>query len=300
MEVVEDFESRPHKAVSSLVEREEEIQEWNEQKLPKVLPGYSGGRLSGRSEEERGREEEEEEEDSRERPVRYETAQKKWLRAKAGVHEEAKSIAQRTLGQSVKQSWDCSQIENEEDEDEDWQKGDQMDMQWVDDEKLEEILERSRAEGSSVQAEVFQKVLELVVHERMSQCGKAKGLEEKKKLKGWSIEETKDKQRSSWEEDTEGMIDWRSMSQEEMDQCWKELAEKTEEEVLDKYKVEDNKRGASRGRGSPLGWRLVRRSKKYRIRKWREDCWARILALFRVKACSTCTTCMKIPRKKKR
>ena len=74
------------------------------------------------------------------------------------------------------------------------------------------------------------------------------------------------------------------MSQEEMDQCWKELAEKTEEEVLDKYKVEDNKRGASRGRGSPLEWRLVRRSKKYRIRKWREDCWARILALFRVKS----------------
>ena len=49
MEVVEDFESRPHKAVSFLVEREKEIQEWNEQKLPKVLPGYSGGRLPGRS-----------------------------------------------------------------------------------------------------------------------------------------------------------------------------------------------------------------------------------------------------------
>ena len=53
MEVVEDFESRPPKAVSFTVERETEIQEWNEQKLPKVLPGYNGGRLPGRLEGER-------------------------------------------------------------------------------------------------------------------------------------------------------------------------------------------------------------------------------------------------------
>ena len=45
MEVVEDFESRLHQAVSCPVEREREMQEWNEQKLPKALLGYSGGRL---------------------------------------------------------------------------------------------------------------------------------------------------------------------------------------------------------------------------------------------------------------
>ena len=49
MEVVEDFESRPHKAVSSVVESEKEIKEWSDQKLPKVLLCYSGGRLPGRS-----------------------------------------------------------------------------------------------------------------------------------------------------------------------------------------------------------------------------------------------------------
>ena len=48
---------------------------------------------------------------------------------------------------------------------------------------LEEILERRRAEGSSLQAEVLQKVPDLVVHERMSQGEKAKGIEEKKELK---------------------------------------------------------------------------------------------------------------------
>ena len=47
MKVVKDFESRPHKAVSSLVERGKERQEWNEQNLPKVLPGRSGRRLPG-------------------------------------------------------------------------------------------------------------------------------------------------------------------------------------------------------------------------------------------------------------
>ena len=74
MEVVED-ESRPHKAVSFVAKREKEIQEWNEQKLPKVLPGCSEGRLPWRSAKDRGREEEEEGKDSRERQVRYEIAQ---------------------------------------------------------------------------------------------------------------------------------------------------------------------------------------------------------------------------------
>ena len=49
------------------VKREKEIQEWTEQKLPKVLPGYSGGSLPGRSAKERGRGEEEEDETSKEK-----------------------------------------------------------------------------------------------------------------------------------------------------------------------------------------------------------------------------------------
>ena len=77
------------------------------------------------------------------------------------------------------------------------------------------------------------------------------------------------------------MIEWRSFSQEAMDPCWKNLAEKMEEVVLDKKEVEECKRGANRGRGSTLEWRRVRRIKKFRKRMWREDCWARIIALFR-------------------
>ena len=54
MKVVEDFESTPHKAAPFVVERDKEEQEWNEQRMQKVLPGYSGGRLPGRSAKERG------------------------------------------------------------------------------------------------------------------------------------------------------------------------------------------------------------------------------------------------------
>ena len=81
---------------------------------------------------------------------------------------------------------------------------------------------------------------------------------------------------SSWEEDTAEMIEWRSMSQKEMDQCWKELAGKMEEEVLNKYKVEDSKRGAYRGRGCSLCGKAG--STGYESG---EDCRARIFALFR-------------------
>ena len=107
----------------------------------------------------------------------------------------------------------------------------QMELQWDEDEKLEETLERRRMEGSSLQVDVMQKVPELVVHERMSQGEVHK---KKKKVKGWSTDEMKDKPSSSLEEDTGEMNEWRSTSQEEMDQGRKNLTEKIEDEVLDK------------------------------------------------------------------
>ena len=70
MKVVEDFESRPHKAVCFVVERGKDRQEWSKQKLPKVLPGYSGRMLPGSSTKEKGREEGEVNEGSRERRIK--------------------------------------------------------------------------------------------------------------------------------------------------------------------------------------------------------------------------------------
>ena len=81
------------------------------------------------------------------------------IHEKASAHDDAKATACRTAGQSVKQNWDCSQIENEEEEEEeDWKKENQMGVQWAEDEKLEESLERKRMEGTPLQADVMQKV----------------------------------------------------------------------------------------------------------------------------------------------
>ena len=137
--MVEDFESRPHRAVSYVVKKENEIQEWNEQKLPKVLPSYSVGRLPGRSTKVKDREEGEEDEDSGERRIRNEIARAvvTGIKEKTSAHDDAKAMAHRTVGQSVNQNWDCSQIENEEEEEDgNWRMENQMDVQWDEDEKL--------------------------------------------------------------------------------------------------------------------------------------------------------------------
>ena len=157
MKVVEDFELRPHTAVSFVVEREKEMQEWNEQKLPKV-PGYSGGRLPARSTKEKGREEGEVDEVSGERRIRSQIDHKVvvGIKGNARVKDCVEEAVRRPAGQSFMRSWDCSQIENEGEE-ERWQEGVQMAAQWDEEQKLEEILERRRMEGRSLQWEVMQK-----------------------------------------------------------------------------------------------------------------------------------------------
>ena len=129
----------------------------------------------------RGREEGAVDEDGEERRIRSQIVQEvvAGIKEKVGVHNGDKEAVQRLAGQSVMRSWDCSQIENEEEE-ESWREGDQMAAQWDGEQKLEEIVERRRTEGSSLKLEVMQKVPEPVVQECMSQGKRVKGLKEKK------------------------------------------------------------------------------------------------------------------------
>ena len=121
------------------------------------------------------------------------------IKEEASAQEDAKSTAQRTVGQKVKQNWDCSQIENEEDEEEKgWQEEDQTAEEWDEEQKLEEILDRTWMKGNSLQLEVMQKAPELVVHERMSQGKGVKCIKEKKRVTGWSSEEMKENQILLW------------------------------------------------------------------------------------------------------
>ena len=48
----------------------------------------------------------------------------------------------------------------------------------------------------------------------------------KKKVKGWSTEEMKDKVNSRVEIDTEEKLKWKALTQKEINQCWKNLVEK--------------------------------------------------------------------------
>ena len=79
--------------------------------MPKVLPGYSGGMLPGRSTEEKGREEGEEDEGSEERRVRNEIIKEVtkgfWKKA---VNESAEN-ERKQEGQTSCEAGDCSEIE---------------------------------------------------------------------------------------------------------------------------------------------------------------------------------------------
>ena len=79
---------------------------------------------------------------SGERKVRQEIAQEEVpdIQEKTSAQDDAKATAQRTAGQRVKQNWDCSQIENEEEEEDDWQNEHQMGRQWDEDEQFEEFF----------------------------------------------------------------------------------------------------------------------------------------------------------------
>ena len=63
------------------------------------------------------------------------------------------------------------------------------------------------------------------------------------------------------------MRKWRGLSQSEMDLCWKDLAGRMEEEVLDKYKVEESKREAFSCTSTPLEWRRVRKKQEIQNKK---------------------------------
>ena len=106
-----------------------------------------------------------------------------------------------------------------------------------------------------------------------------RGAQEKKKVKGWSTEEMKDKTRSKLEDDTGEMMNWRSMSQENMDQCWKKLAEKNGGRGFGQVQGRgQQKRGLPK---QPFWNGGACEKQEVQNTKWREDCWARIFALFR-------------------
>ena len=87
--------------------------------------------MPGRRKKEKGREEGRLDKDSGERRIRSQIAQDviAGIKEKASVHDGIKEAVQRPVVQSFMRSWDCSQIENEEEE-KIWREGDQMAAQF--------------------------------------------------------------------------------------------------------------------------------------------------------------------------
>ena len=166
-----------HTKRSPLLSKEER-QEWNEQK--KCRRRYLDTA------------EEDYQEEARERKVGKKEEEKKknkdWENEKIeeGIRSSQKMSFER---QNLIQRWDSSQIENEEEGEESWQEGDQMEEE----QHLDDLIERRRMEGSSLKLDVMQKFPELVVNKRMSQGEQGKATKEKKKVPGWSFEEMKER-----------------------------------------------------------------------------------------------------------
>ena len=120
------------------------------------------------------REEREVDEDSGERRITSQIAHEvvAGIKEKASVHDGITEAVQRPAGQSFMRSWDCQQIESEEEE-ESWREGDQMAAKWDQEQKLEGIF-RTKKDGK--------KLLAI-----------GGGPKEKKRVPGWSAAEMMEK-----------------------------------------------------------------------------------------------------------
>ena len=70
---------------------------------------------------------------------------------------------------------------------------------------------------------------------------------------------------------------FRRNKKEEIDNMWKKPSEKIEEEVLEKYQVEVNTRGAIQRKRLTSEWRMVQGVKTDQLRKWFEVCFGESL-----------------------
>ena len=114
------------------------------------------------------------------------------------------------------------------------------------------------------------------------------------------MEEMEEELRSAEKEDAEEVKKWRGLSQSEIDQSWKNLAERMEEEILNKYKVEESNKEALTRTSAPLEWRRVRKNKKYKIKMWWEIAWRELSLCSENTICSVCKASRRSRLKKRR
>ena len=85
-----------------------------------------------------------------------------------------------------------------------------------------------------------------------------KNEERRKKKSTKMLEEVGNRQEF---EHTEDIVQWRSIIQKGRNDNWKALCRKMEENVLEKFKVDEAKKGPYKVGGEPPEWRIVKREK---------------------------------------
>ena len=96
------------------------------------------------------------------------------IKDKVSRNDGEKNDVERPVEQSFLRSWDCSQIENEEEE-ESWRERDQMAPRRDEEQKLEEFLEQRRMEGWKEAPGSFRLCEEYLSKWCMNGCHKVKG-----------------------------------------------------------------------------------------------------------------------------
>ena len=139
-------------------------------------------------------------EDSEENEIRSQIGQEvvACIKEKVSVHNGGKDVVQKPVVAQGYAKLELFSHRKLKERMKAGEKGTRLAAQWDEEQKLEEIVARRRMEGSSLQLEVMQKVLELVVQESMSQGKGMKGLKEKKEVQGWPFEDVKEKQNVWW------------------------------------------------------------------------------------------------------
>ena len=142
------------------------------------------------------------------------------------------------IEQRVRQKMDCSQIEDsfEEGDVVEWYEDDEMRRRREEVSKEETRMCEEKQKEKVCRLRVCKRVPELLVSQTLTKEKELRKNERIGNVVGWSTEKMEEERNNQLVKDAEEMVRWRSINQEEIDEVWKKLAVKIEEEVLGKTK----------------------------------------------------------------
>ena len=192
---------------------------------------------------------------------------------------------------SLKQKWDYSQVE------EDLGEGEEEVSE------AEEKIAARNVEGKSLQVEGVQRAPELLVSQVVTKEKEPKKEKKKSKVVGWSTVKMEEKESKQEFKDTEEMVQcnqWRSIDPEVSNNVWDKLSVKLRKKCWRRYKVEESKSEAHKGRGEPSEWGMVQRVKNISLENGVKTAGRESLRGSGNRICSESKACRRARRKRRR